>query len=415
MKIFSKIKSKEGKVLATNFAYLSVLKIAGYLFPLITLPYLARVIGLEKFGELAFATSVIIFFETFVDYGFNYTATRDVSKNRDNIEKISEIVSTVMFTRLLLMAVGLVILLILILIIPFFNQNSTVLLLTSTYVLGYTFFPEWVFQAFEQMKYITILNVLSKLIFTVLVFIIIREESDYLFHPLLIGAGFLISGIISLYILSKKFGIKFIVPSFKTIINALNDSGNMFLSLLLPNLYTNFSIVFLTRHYGESATGLYSSGNRFIGLFEQLMNVLSRTFYPFLARRIEKHDFFRKISFFFSLITSIFLFFTSDLLVWLFYTSEFEEASSVIKIMSISPFFLFLINTYGTNYLVLKGEEKLLKNIIFVCSILGLLLAVSLIYLYGIYGIASAITIVWGVRGFFTWFYANKVKKRNNE
>ena len=116
MKIIPKIKSAEGKVLATNFAYLLALRVAGYLFPLITLPYLARVIGVDKFGELAFAVSVIIFFETFVDYGFNYTATRDVSKNRDNKEEVSKIVSTVIFTRLLLMGVGLVILLILILI-----------------------------------------------------------------------------------------------------------------------------------------------------------------------------------------------------------------------------------------------------------------------------------------------------------
>ena len=72
-------KGKAGRTLLSNFASLTVLQVAGYVFPLITLPYLARVIGVENFGRIAFASSVIVWFQTFVDWGFNYSATREVA------------------------------------------------------------------------------------------------------------------------------------------------------------------------------------------------------------------------------------------------------------------------------------------------------------------------------------------------
>lgn len=62
-------KSKEGKVLVSNFAYLSLLQIAGYIFPLLTLPYLARVIGAEGFGKIAFAAAIMTWIQTIADWG----------------------------------------------------------------------------------------------------------------------------------------------------------------------------------------------------------------------------------------------------------------------------------------------------------------------------------------------------------
>ena len=84
-KIIYKLKgSKDNKVLVQNFAYLSLLQVAGYVFPLITMPYLARVIGVDGFGNIAFASAVMIWVQTIADWGFNFTATRDVAQNREN-------------------------------------------------------------------------------------------------------------------------------------------------------------------------------------------------------------------------------------------------------------------------------------------------------------------------------------------
>ena len=83
------VESKDGKTVFANFGYLSLLQIAGYVFPLITMPYLARVIGTEGFGKIAFASAVVVWFQTVADWGFNLTATRDVAQHRDDKEKVS--------------------------------------------------------------------------------------------------------------------------------------------------------------------------------------------------------------------------------------------------------------------------------------------------------------------------------------
>lgn len=410
-KISSLSKSKEAKTLAGNFMWLSALKVVGYIFPLITMPYLARVIGVDSFGEIAFAASVIVFIETFTDFGFNYTATRDIAKCRENLKEVSTIFSNVFWSKILLMGVGLVILLILIYSIPSLYDKRLLLLLTFLYVPGHIIFPEWFFQAMEQMRYITILNILSKLLFTLLIFVIIKEKSDYIWQPLLTAIGYWISGGIALYYIFKHFEVKLYSPKWGEIKSALKSSYNMFFSLLLPNLYTNFSTILLRSSCGEVATGIYSAGQKFLTIVEQLFGVLSRTFYPFLARKMDKHQVYVYITGTCSVLACLFLFFSAEMLVNLFYTEEFADAAIVIKIMAIAPFSLFLMNTYGLNYLVLAKKEKLYRNIIFGCSIIGFVVTWILTPKFGYIGMATTISGIWFFRGIITYIYALRTKR----
>ena len=139
-------KSKDGRTLAANFGYLTLLQVAGYIFPLITIPYLARVIGVDSFGKIAFASAVVVWFQTVADWGFNFTATRDVAKNRDNKEKVSEIFSNVLWARILLMLFSFVLLLITLAMIPKFRENSTIILITYLMVPGHIMFPDRFFE-----------------------------------------------------------------------------------------------------------------------------------------------------------------------------------------------------------------------------------------------------------------------------
>lgn len=404
--------NKDAKALSINFISLTFLQVAGYIFPIITLPYLARVIGVDSFGEIAFAGSIVAYFSTFCDFGFNYTATRDVSKNRNNSELVSKIFSNVFFAKILLMTVSMVIFAICIYSIPFLFARRVLLWLTFLYIPGNIMFPEWFFQAMERMTYITVMNLFSKLLFTVLVFVVIKEKSDYILQPVLYALGYLLSGIISLWILFKKFGVKLILPPITEIINSIKNSWNVFVSIFLPNLYSSFSVILLRTFGGDVATGLYSSGMRFIVLFTQFSDVLSRTFYPFLARRLDKHSLYVKISGTLNILASLTLFLSADLLIKIFYTEEFTASATVIRIMAISLLFLFLLNTYGNNYLMLIGKENVLKNIITVCSILGCIISCIMVINFNYIGVAITMTLTRGMIGVTVWYYANRAKKK---
>ena len=385
-------KSKDGKVLASNFGYLMLLQIAGYIFPLITIPYLARVIGVEGFGKIAFAAAVVVWFQTVSDWGFNYTATRDVARHRDDPEKVSEIFSNVLWARVLLMLLSFVILMIAITTIPYFKENQTVLLVTFLLVPGHIMFPEWFFQAMERMKFITIFNLVSKALFTALVFIFIKEKSDFILQPLFITLGYAVSGICAMYIVMVKWQVKILPPNFTAIYDTIKRSTDVFINNIMPNLYNSFSTVLLGFYGGSVANGLLDAGSKFVNISQQFITVISRVFFPLLARKVDMHDLYAKINLSVSVAAFIALFLFAPLIIDIFYTDDFSSAVSVLQIMSISVIFSSLISTYGTNFMIIKGYDKQLRRITTICSLIGFIIAFPLIYYHSFIG--AAITIV---------------------
>ena len=359
-------RSKEGNVLLANFAYLSMLQIASYLFPLLTMPYLARVIGVEGFGKIAFAAAVMIWMQTIADWGFNYTATRDVAKNRANLQLVSEIFSRVLYARILLMFLSFAILFVLILTIPKFSENRDVLLVSFLMIPGHIIFPDWFFQAMERMKFITIANILSKLTFTVAVFVFIHNREDYILQPLFVSLGFLVAGIFSLYLIVYKWGIKLIAPS--------------------------FSDTILT-----------------IKICQSFISIVTRTFFPYLSRKTNNHYLYAKINLVTSSIMAILLFLLSPVLIKLLFTEDFYSSIVVMQICSFSLIFLTLSEVYGTNYMIVKGYEREVRKITVKTSIIGFLIAIPLVYYFSYIGAAIVITASRGILGLWTLKGARKI------
>lgn len=288
--------SKEGKTVFANLGYLTLLQVAGYVFPLITMPYLARVIGADGFGKIAFATAVVVWFQTVADWGFNLTATRDVAQNRYDKNVVSRIFSNVFWSRCLLSIISGILLLLLIAIVPYFRENAAVILITFLIIPGQIMFPDWMFQAIEKMKYTTIFNITMKLIFTVAVFIFIRDKEDYLVQPILVTMGYFVCGIGALYLILHKWGYALYKPKWYEVIKTIKGSADVFINNIMPNFYNGFSVLLLGFFSGATANGIYDGGDKFPTVFYQFQMVLSRAFYPFLARRQDKHSFYAKLN-----------------------------------------------------------------------------------------------------------------------
>ena len=374
--------SKEGKTVFANFGYLTLLQIAGYVFPLITMPYLARVIGVDGFGKIAFASVVVVWFQTIADWGFNLSATRDVAQNKKNKEKVSEIFSNVLWARCFLTLLSGLFLAIIVSIVPYLRENAAIIFVTFLLVPGHILFPDWFFQALEKMKYTTIFNLLIKLLFTVAVFIFIKDKDDYIIQPLLNTIGFLICGVGARYIILKNWGYTIYKPRWKDIVKTIKDSTDVFLNNLMPNFYNSFSVMLLGFFGGSSANGIYNGGDKFPSILNQFLSILSRAFYPFLSRRSDKHSFYAKLNIGISLLGAIFLIVISPWLIRFMVGEEFENSIVVMQILSISIFFLALCNTYGNNYLIIYHQEKPLRNLTLVSSVIGLTFSIPLVYYF---------------------------------
>lgn len=369
---------------------------------------MARVIGTEGFGAIAFGAAVIVYFQSMTDWGFKFTAVREISLANENTEKISVIFSRVIGCKVFLIILSAIILYGLISFIPLFKQNEAILWSTFLLIPGYAIFPTWLFQGMQEMKYITIVNISSKIIFTILVFSLIKEKEDYIYEPMIQATGFFISGLFGFVYAINHFKLKFKIPKIKDIFMMLRSSWDMFISQFFPTLHQIFSMIMLEGMAGTKSTGLFSAGHRFISIIDALSQTLSNAFYPFLARRMDKHNLYVLISGSISVFMSCALFFSASVLVKIFYTPEFDNTVDVIKIMSLSPIFLFLLNSFGNNGLSLIGKEHVLRNIGIVCTIIGLMISFLAIYFWSYYGMAIAVTATWGLRGIFCWVFYRK-------
>lgn len=403
-------KSKDGKTVFANFGYLSLLQVAGYVFPLISMPYLARVIGADGFGKIAFASAIVVWIQTISDWGFNLTATRDVAQNRDNKELVSRIFSNVLWARSVLTLLSGIILLLVVLLVPYLRENADIIFVTFLLVPGYILFPEWFFQAIEKMKYTTLFNLLLKLVFTVAVFVFIHKREDYLIQPLLTTIGYLLCGIGALYLIFKKWGYSLYKPQWGEIFKTIRNSTDVFINNLMPNLYNSFSVMLLGFFGGSTANGIYDGGNRFPVIFYQFQSVLSRAFYPFLSRRPDKHSFYAKLNIASALIGAVFLILLSPLFIKIMLGNEFEKSIVVMQILSFSVVFLAMDYTYGTNFLIINHKEKPLRNLTFVSSIVGMGVAIPLVYKFSYIGAAITVLLCRGMLGVGSYFLAKKYR-----
>lgn len=407
-----RLKKGESRILLSNFISLSLLQIVGYIFPLLTVPYLANVIGVEHYGEIAFAMAIMIYFQTLVDYGFVFSAVRDIARIKDDRKKVSSIYSKVMWARWFLVVCSFLLLCILILLIPKLLEMKWVLLVSFLSVVGHSMFPDWIFQALERMKYITIFNIIVNLIFTIAVFFFIKKADDYLLQPLFVSIGYVISGFGAMYLV-HSWGIKISRPCPRTIFASLKDNFDLFLNQLVPNLYNSASVLFLGLCHGNSANGIFDAANRFNTAGVRFFSIVSRTFYPFLSRRMDKHSFFKKINLICAVFVSLTLFLASPWIIHVLFPPDFYGAVNVLRIISVSLIFLALNSIYGTNFLILKGYERKMRQITLYSSIMGLLLGIPAVFLFSYIGVAITITFSRGVMGIWCMMEAKRIQAKN--
>ena len=352
--------SNNKKTLFENFFSLSVLQGANMILPLITFPYLVRVLGIELFGLINFASAIVGFFAILVSFGFDLSATKDISINRDDKEKVSEIFSSVMIIKFGLFTLSLIILSMLVFFIDSFHNNSLLYYMTFGIVFGNMIFPSWFFQGIEKMKYITIITVIAKIFFTIFIFLLVRNQDDFIFVPLLYSLGAIISGIISLIIIFNLYKIKLYFPSKHIVLKQFKSSYFYFVSRIANNGSRYFATSIVGVYFGNSTLGYYTLVEKLFYAFSSIGGIVSQTIFPYMSRTKDL-IFFKKILLISMIITLAlvsFLMFFNEFLLELVFGIKNELASNVFLIFFSSLIFSIPNSIIGYPLLAAFGHPK---------------------------------------------------------
>lgn len=400
-KIRNILKKGEYKKILENMVSLTGLQFASYILPLITLPYLTLVLGPDRFGLTQYAISLITYFQYFTDYGFNLSATRELAIVRNDKEKVSEIFNSVMFIKILLTVTSFIILLAIVTLIPKFSADADIYLLTFCMVIGYVLFPTWLFQGMEYMKYTSILNIIGKVIFTVLIFVFIHQSSDYLLVPVINSFGFIVVGVLGIYISLTRFDIKVKIPPVESIKYHLKEGWHVFVSTIAINMYTTTNTFLLGLLTNNTLVGYYSIAEKIILAVNGLINPISQALYPFISRSV--HDdkktsiqFIRKITKIMAIvgvILSLGLFVFSEPIILILFGRAYHNSITVLRILSIVPLAVSLSTIFGIQTMLTFNYKKAFTTIVMLGGILDIILGIILIILMKEIGIAISFAV----------------------
>ncbi len=410
---------QSNKVLFKNFTSLSILQISNYIIPIITLPYLVRVLGPEKYGLVYFAAAFAAYFTIITDYGFNLSATQEISVNRNDSQKISQIFSSVFTLKMLFFILSALIFFSIVFIVPLFNENLILFIVTFLSVLGTALFPLWFYQGLEKMNYILIISVSVRIVTTVLIFILIKSENDFIKLAGLNTVTQFVIGIIGLQIAFSKFRIKYLLPTKSLLIQQLKSGWNLFISTVSINLYTTSNVFILGLFAPANIVGYYSAADKIRMAFQGILSPMSQSVFPYvnnlLSESYERFISFNKkllkFSLFIGALISLILFLFAEPIVNIILGKDYQSSIAVIRIIAWLPLVIFLSNVLGIQTMIPLNRQKSFAIILFFAAVINLTLSFILVPKFFEIGtsISVLITEVFVTFAFFVYIKKNRI------
>ena len=383
------------KRLSENFISLVILQFINIVLPLLLIPYLIRVLGIEGFGIYSFVLAIVLYGVKLSDYGFSLSATYHISLNQKNKQKKDEVFSSVLSIKLLIVIVYITLLTPLVFLVDKLFFYKEYIFLSYGVLFGYMMFPVWFFQGMEKMKYIMYLNSFLKFFFIISVFIFVKESSDLYLLFLLNSIAIFITGVMALYVAISKFDIDFSWQPWSRLYFYLKDGWYIFTSKIAVEFYTTVNIIILGFFVSPTVVGYYAIAEKIIHAIGGLLNPLTRTVYPylvnvyqdssdsFMARNKQLALVIFAIMFPVSLIV---MFFAEPILSIITGGVPAELSVEALKILSLA-LMVYLYGSQFTNILVTIKETKFLNKVLLSTALINTILAPILIYSYGVIGL----------------------------
>ncbi|MBV9036843.1 MAG: flippase [Acidobacteriaceae bacterium] len=388
--------------LAENIVSLTTVQLLSYVAPLITVPYLFRVLQPAQFGLLSFAQGIALYFDLITDYGFNLSTTRAIAAHRHVPGAVSRIFWSTFYAKSVLMLGSAVAFTSLVWLIPKLRETPSVFAASFLYVIGTTLFPVWLFQGLEKMKLIVLTFGLARLLTIPALLLSVHRPQDCVKAAAIQAGVEVAASVFAAPIVWKHIQIGWYRPSLYDIADAYRQGWPLFVSGAALHLCTSSATVILGFVANQAEVGYYSAADKLIKASIAAINPLSQTLYPHVTAIKEESTvsalkLIRKsllvigsLSFGVSLLT----FTLAQPVCRALLGNSMGPTSFVLQCLSPLPLLFGLMSVLGTQTMLVFDMDLIMSRIMLISAAIGILLTATLSFLWGAAGTAAASVIV---------------------
>ena len=387
--------------LTESIVSLYLLQGLNYVIPLAVLPYLIRVLGMEMYGLIAFTQSFAQYFVLLTDYGFNFTATRSIAQQREDRKTISRIFCSVLVIKVCLMLLGALIMIVVVGVVSQFRQNSVFFFVAYAAVIGGVLFPAWYFQGVEQMRYISGVIGVTRLLGAAALFVFVHRPTDALLALAIQSSAQLVGGVVGLWIAFRTFHLRFAWPTRTELKMALIEGWHLFVSSAAVSLYTNTNVFLVGLFAGNLQAGYFSAAEKLIRAAQGLITPIGQAVFPHvnaLARRsrdlaLQFNSRLLLWSGSGTLISSLLLLLFARPVALLCFGHAATGSVPIIRWIAFLPFLVAVSNVLGIQTMVPFGLDRQFSRILIVAGLFNISVAIPLIRLFAAQGAGISVLL----------------------
>ncbi|HWF07888.1 MAG TPA: flippase [Bryobacteraceae bacterium] len=385
-------------VVKNTFALYGV-QVGRKLIPLASIPYLARVLGPEGWGEVAFVTAMAELIVIVIEFGFNLSATRSIARHRNDPVERGRIAAGVLTAQALLAAVGVAAALVAAQFIPLLMHRSSLLTAGLIYAVAQGFNPLWYFQGMERIRLAAALEVGAKTAALGALFMFVHQPNDA-WRALMIQALSPIVAVVAGVYLAFKSSV-ICRPEWALVREVVREGWHMFMYRSAESLYGVGNSFLLGLYAAPTLVGFFSASEKISKAAAGLVNPIRESLYPRVSNlahkdRVEAFRLARIGTWFMvgagALLSATLLIF-AHLVIILLMGQSFEPAVAVLRILSPIPFLLSVTFSSGQLWLLPHRRDKVVSHIVFCAAILNLALSFWLGRKWGHIGMATTVLI----------------------
>jgi O-antigen/teichoic acid export membrane protein len=380
-----------------NVFSLGVVQIANYVFPFITVPIVSRIIGPDKLGVINFASAFMAYFTILINFGFDLSATRAIAAQRNNLEARTRIFNEVVSAKLLLFAVSVILFVGSLFVFPQLRDEKQVAIYSFLLCFSWVITPNWLYQGMQELSRIAIFNLVTKVLFTVVILFLVKQKEDYVWQPLAISVAQIIVGIFSFVFAIKRYKIKLGLSKLRPVFSLLWSERIIFFSMVVVNLYTTTNIVLLGFMQNNEQVGYYTAGWKLITIIQSLIAIpLSQALFPFIGTAFSqgREKGLKIVNQLFPIVTaltgfaSMCLFLFGPLTIKIIYGDKFGPSVGVFRVLAFIPMIICWSNLLGIQTMINLKMDKIFFRITAAGAVISVLLNLVLVTRFGFIGTA---------------------------